>query len=79
MKSKILVLILFIPLILFFSLMLYLEVSMYSVLPYEQGGMSFWMEFTYVWYHSIWFYVLLLSISLLLYLRLMYKSNKQEN
>lgn len=70
MKSKRLVWILFMPLILFFSLMLYLEVDMYSVLPHEKGGMSFWMEFKYVWYRSIWFYALLFFSSFLLYLQL---------
>ena len=73
MRPKLLVWILLIPLLLFFSLMLYIEVSMYSVLPYEKGGMSFWMEFKNVWNHSIWFYALLLVASSLLYLQLMPK------
>ena len=77
MSSKILVWMLFIPLLLFFALMLYIEVSMYSVLPYEKGGMSFWMEFKNVWNHSIWFYALLLVASTLLYLQLM--SKKETN
>ncbi len=73
MSTKLLVWMLFIPLLLFFALMLYIEVSMYSVLPYEKGGMSFWMEFKNVWNHSIWFYALLLVASSLLYLQLMPK------
>ena len=77
MSTKLLVWILFLPLLLFFSLMLYIEVSLYSVLPYEQGGMSFWMEFKNVWNHSIWFYAILLVTSLLLYLLL--KPKKKIN
>ena len=68
MNAKLLVWIIFIPLFLFFCLMLYIEVSTYSVLPPEQGGMSFWMELKNTWYRSIWFYALLLLTSFLLYL-----------
>lgn len=71
MKAKFLVWILFIPLILFFSLMLYIEVDMYSILPYEKGGMSLWMEFKNVWNRSIWFYALIVVTLPLLYLQLM--------
>ena len=70
MRPKMLVWILFLPLLLFFSLMLYIEVSMYAVLPFEKGGMSFWMEFKNVWNRSISFYALLLIASLLLYFHL---------
>ena len=69
MKSKFLVRILFIPLIVFCSLMLYIEVDMYSILPYDKGGMSFWMEFQHVWYRSISFYALLFFVSFLLFLQ----------
>ena len=66
MNAKLLVWIIFIPLFLFFGLMLYIEVSTYSVLPPEQGGMSFWMELKYTWHRTIWFYALLLLTSFLL-------------
>lgn len=78
MKPKLLVWILLLPLILFFSLMLYIEVDMYSILPYEKGGMSLWMEFKNVWNRSIWFYALVLVTLLLLYLQLMPR-NKINN
>lgn len=78
MRPKMLVWILFLPLLLFFSLMLYIEVSMYAVLPFEKGGMSFWMEFKNVWNRSISFYALLLIASLLLYFHLK-RETKTDN
>jgi hypothetical protein len=69
MKTKRWVWILYIPLFLFSVVMFYIEVSSYSLLPSDQGGMSFWIEFKNVWYRSLWFYgSLLLLISFLLYL-----------
>jgi len=47
---------LFLPFLLFLFVMFYLEVSLYSLLPPHQGGMSFWMELTHVWYRSVWFH-----------------------
>ena len=67
MKSKLLIWILFFPLFLFFLVMFQVEVSVYSLLPPEQGGMSFWIELKNVWYRSVWFYALLVTISVLLY------------
>ena len=67
MKSKLLIWILFLPLFLFFLVMFQVEVSVYSLLPPEQGGMSFWIELKNVWYRSVWFYALLVTISVLLY------------
>ena len=50
-------------LFLFFVVMFYIEVSSYSLLPSDQGGMSFWMEFKNVWYRSLWFYGSLLLLT----------------
>lgn len=79
MLSKIYVLIIFTPLFLFFCFMLYLEVSMFSLLPHEQGGMSFWIEFKHVWYRSISFYGLVVILSLLFYLIIKWIKDKKEN
>lgn len=67
MKFKLLVWILFLPSFLFFFVMFYIEVSLYSLLPLDQGGMSFLMELKNVWYRSIWFYAMLIMICFLLY------------
>lgn len=67
MKFKLLVWSLFLPLLLFFFVMFYIEVSLYSLLPPDQGGMSFLLELKYVWYRSAWFYSMLMIISFLLY------------
>ena len=75
MKSKLLIWILFLPLFLFFLVMFQVEVSVYSLLPPEQGGMSFWIELKNVWYRSVWFYALLVTISVLLYFSLMVLQN----
>lgn len=53
---------LFLPLFLFFFVMFYIEVSLYSLLPPEEGGMSFWLELQYVWYRSVWFYAMIVTI-----------------
>ena len=73
MKSKLFEWIIFLTFFLFFVFMLFIEVSVYSLLPPEQGGMSFLMEFKNVWYRSIWFYGIVLLISLLLYLKFLRK------
>lgn len=67
MKSRLLIWILFLPLFLFFFLMFYVEVATYSLLPHEHGGMSFWVELKNVWYQSVWFYAMLVIISLMIY------------
>ena len=42
------------------------EIVGYSVLPPEEGGMSFWMEFKAVWYRSVTFYaIIIMFVSLL--------------
>ncbi|MFJ5624289.1 hypothetical protein ACIQD3_16510 [Peribacillus loiseleuriae] len=73
MKFKLLVWILFLPLFLFFLAMFYIEVSLYSLLPSDQGGMSFLMEFKNVWYRSVWFYAMLVIISCLFYFSFLQK------
>jgi len=73
MKSKLFEWIIFLIFFLFFVFMLFIEVSVYSLLPPEQGGMSFLKEFKNVWYRSIWFYGIVLLISLLLYLKFLRK------
>jgi hypothetical protein len=67
LKFKLLVWTLFLPLFLFFLAMFYIEVSLYSLLPPEQGGMSFWLELKNVWHRSVWFYAMLVTILLPLY------------
>lgn len=67
MKSNKLIWIVFLPLFLFFFLMFYVEVATYSLLPYEHGGMSFWVELKNIWYQSVWFYAMLVIISLMIY------------
>ncbi|MED4714864.1 hypothetical protein, partial [Bacillus badius] len=47
--------------------MFFIEVSLYSLLPSSQGGMGFFMELKNVWYRSIWFYAMLVSIFFLFY------------
>jgi len=69
MESKVWGWILFFIFLSFFVFMLLIEVSVYSALPFEQGGMGFWAEFKNVWYRSIWFYGVLLLISFLFYLK----------
>jgi hypothetical protein len=60
----------FIPLFIFFLIMFYIEVSLYSLLSPEEGGMRFWMELKFVWYRSIWFYAMLVSSLFFLYMNL---------
>ena len=36
------------------------EIVGYSVLPPEEGGMSFWVEFKAVWYRSVTFYAIII-------------------
>lgn len=79
MLSKIYVLIIFTPLFLFFCFMLYLEVSMFSLLPHDQGGMSFWLEFKNIWYRSISLYGLVVILSLFIYLIIKWIKDKKEN
>ncbi|KZR60038.1 hypothetical protein [Bacillus badius] len=67
MKFKLLIWVLFLPLFLFFLVMFFIEVSLYSLLPSSQGGMGFFMELKNVWYRSIWFYAMLVSIFFLFY------------
>lgn len=73
MKSKSSGWIIFLIFFMFFVFMFFIEVSVYSLLPPEQGGMSFLMEFKNIWYRSIWFYGILLLISLFLYLKFLRK------
>ncbi|MBT2642807.1 hypothetical protein J7I80_11260 [Bacillus sp. ISL-41] len=62
-----------IPLFLFFLGVFYVEVSVYSILPPDQGGMSFWTELKNVWYRSVSFYAMVLIVSLMFYFYLMHK------
>lgn len=73
MKSKFSAWVIFLIFFMFSVFMFFIEVSVYSLLPPEQGGMSFWMEFKNVWYRSIWFYGIILLISLFLYLKFLRK------
>lgn len=73
MKSRLLIWILFLLLFLFFLLMFYVEVATYSLLPYEHGGMSFWVELKNVWYQSVWFYAMLVIISFMIYFSVVQK------
>lgn len=66
MKFKLLIWALFLPSLLFFLVMFYIEVSLYSLLPVDQGGMSFLMELENVWYRSAWFYAMLVNVFFLL-------------
>jgi len=75
MKFKLLVWILFLPIFLFFLVMFYIEVSLYSILPPDQGGMSFLMEFKNVWYRSVWFYAMLVNVFFLLYFSFLPKTS----
>lgn len=78
MKGKPWVWILYITLFFYLVSMFSVEVSMYHLLPPDQGGMSFWMKFGYVWKNSISFYgIIILLISLLFYLVLSYKRKHQ--
>ncbi|SES18398.1 hypothetical protein SAMN04487944_12251 [Gracilibacillus ureilyticus] len=56
MKFKSIVSIIHIFLILFLVGMFYVEMALYSVLPPEQGGMSYWVRFQNIWYSSPAFY-----------------------
>lgn len=51
---------LYITLFLFLIGMFYIEMTLYSVLPPEHGGMSYWEKFKYVWYSSVPFYGIVL-------------------
>jgi sterol desaturase/sphingolipid hydroxylase (fatty acid hydroxylase superfamily) len=68
MKLKLISWFIFVLLFLFFLIMFYIEVSLYSLLPPEEGGMSFWTELKFVWYRSIWFYAILVSSLFFLYI-----------
>ncbi|GAM16670.1 hypothetical protein [Mesobacillus selenatarsenatis] len=73
MKFNRLILIIFVPAFLFFLGLFYIEVSVYSVLPPEQGGMSFRTELKNVWYRSVSFYAMVLIVSFLFYYRFIHK------
>jgi hypothetical protein len=73
MKYQRLIWIIFVPLFLIFLGLFYIEVSVYSLLPPEHGGMSFRTELKNVWYRSVWFYAMVLLASYLLYLRFTHK------
>ncbi|WLR54711.1 hypothetical protein LC048_20240 [Mesobacillus subterraneus] len=60
-------------LFLFFLGLFYIEVSVYSVLPPELGGMSFWTELKNVWYRSVSFYAMVMIVSFFLYVRIIHK------
>ncbi|KGR76537.1 hypothetical protein CD33_06620 [Ureibacillus sinduriensis BLB-1 = JCM 15800] len=70
MKFKLLTWTFFLPLLLFFTLMFLVEISIYSILPPELGGMNIWMEFKQVWYRSVSFYAIILIAVFWLYLRM---------
>ncbi|MBS8266367.1 hypothetical protein DYI25_18245 [Mesobacillus boroniphilus] len=73
MKFNRLVWIIFVPLFLFFLALFYIEVSVYSLLPLEQGGMSFYTELKNVWYRSVSLYAILVIVSFFFYLLLIRK------
>jgi hypothetical protein len=73
MKFNRLIWIIFVPLFLFLLGLFYIEVSVYSLLPPEHGGMSFWTELKNVWYRSVWFYAMVLVALYFLYLRFVHK------
>ncbi|WP_226580677.1 hypothetical protein [Halobacillus litoralis] len=52
----------------FFTSMLYVQVSTYSILPANEGGMSFWKSFGHIWTSSFWFYGSFISALYLLFL-----------
>ncbi|WP_047982838.1 hypothetical protein [Ornithinibacillus californiensis] len=70
MNVKLIKWVIFISIFVFFLIMFYIEVSLYSLLPSEEGGMSFWMELKFVWYRSIWFYGMIMISTLFLYTNL---------
>lgn len=77
MKFKLMVSILHIFLILLSIGMFYVEMSIYSVLPPEQGGMSYWVRFKNIWYSSPTFYgIIILFLSFLFWFT---KKNKKTN
>ncbi|MBT2684734.1 hypothetical protein [Bacillus sp. ISL-37] len=76
MKDKRLIWLIFVPLFLFFLGLFYIEVSVYSLLPPDQGGMSFRTELKNVWYRSVWFYAMVMIASYFLYLRFILKRKK---
>ena len=53
--------------------MFYIEVSLYSTLPPDQGGMSFWIGFKHVWYQSVWFYGMCAGVLILVYFSFLHK------
>jgi hypothetical protein len=55
------------PLFLFFLGLFYFEVTVYSLLPPDQGGMSFWTELKNVWYRSVSFYAMVVIAALVFY------------
>ena len=66
MKAKLIVSIWHILWIFIFIGFFLVEIVGYSVLPPEEGGMSFWMEFKAVWYRSVTFYaIIIMFVSLL--------------
>jgi sterol desaturase/sphingolipid hydroxylase (fatty acid hydroxylase superfamily) len=73
MKFNRLVWIIFVPLFLFFLALFYIEVSVYSLLPPDQGGMSFWTELKNVWYRSVSFYAMVMIVCFFLYVRFIHK------
>jgi len=69
---------LFLPVLLFFLVMFWLEVSMYSMAPEGQGGMSFWTEFKHTWYRSAYFYASLLISGFLLLVSFLHVKKKKK-
>jgi len=76
MNAKLLVWILFFPIFLFCLLMFYIEVSLYSTLPADLGGMSFWLELKFTWYRSVWFYAMSILILFILFFSLLPRKKK---
>lgn len=66
-----------VPSFLFFLGMFYVEVSVYSLLPADQGGMSFWKELKNVWYRSISFYAMVAIAFLSIYFQFIHKRKQK--
>jgi hypothetical protein len=67
MKFKLMVWILLLPIFLFSLGIFFFEVAIYSTLPPDLGGTSFWVVFKNVWYRSVSFYTTLVILFLLLF------------
>ena len=78
LKGKRWLWILYIPLFLLLVIMFYTEMMLYSVLPPEQGGMSYWGRFKNIWYSSVSFYgIVLFVLSFLFYFIFRHKRERK--